>query len=142
MVLGLGSLFTSNGVASDWYINLNKAPWTPQGWVFGAAWSLIMICFAVYMAHIWESADNRNLLITLFAIQWILNVSWNPVFFKYHQSLLALAIIVSLTLLVGYFLIHFHSSLKSRSILILPYFIWLLLATSLNAFIVLNNSPK
>ncbi len=44
--LALGSIFTSAGVSSDWYTNLNQAPWTPPGWVFGAAWTSIMIFFA------------------------------------------------------------------------------------------------
>ncbi|HRP59901.1 MAG TPA: tryptophan-rich sensory protein, partial [Vicingus sp.] len=81
--LGLGSLFTSGAVTGDWYQQLNKAPWTPPGWVFGAAWTSIMVCFAIYMAYAWQSSTNKNTLITLFIIQWILNVSWNPLFFKY-----------------------------------------------------------
>jgi tryptophan-rich sensory protein len=27
------------------YLNLNKAPWTPAGWVFGAAWTSVMLFF-------------------------------------------------------------------------------------------------
>ena len=50
--LGLGGLFTSKGVPSDWYQHLNKAPWTPPGWAFGFAWTLIMICFSFYMVLI------------------------------------------------------------------------------------------
>ena len=48
--LFIGGLFTGEGVPSDWYQNLNKAPWNPPGWVFGAAWTTVMICFSVYMA--------------------------------------------------------------------------------------------
>lgn len=48
--LGIGGLFSGQGVPSDWYTGLNKAPWTPPGWVFGSAWTIIMICFAIYMA--------------------------------------------------------------------------------------------
>jgi tryptophan-rich sensory protein len=43
--LAVGGLFTGSGVSSEWYQNLDKAPWTPPGWVFGAAWPFIMICF-------------------------------------------------------------------------------------------------
>ena len=35
--LGLGVLLMQNGPETDWYLQLNKAPWTPPGWVFGAA---------------------------------------------------------------------------------------------------------
>ena len=50
--LAIGSYFTASGASSDWYQNLNKAPWTPAGWVFGAAWTSIMICYSVYMAYL------------------------------------------------------------------------------------------
>lgn len=138
--LGLGSLFTNTGVSSDWYANLNKAPWTPPGWVFGAAWTTIMICFAVYMSYAWDNVTNRNLLVGLFSLQWVLNILWNPVFFKLHAVLMGLIVITSLTILVGYFLFNYWSLLKNKSLLVLPYFLWLLIATSLNAYIFLNNN--
>jgi len=75
----------------------------------------------------------------LFAIQWFLNVGWNPVFFYYHELLMGLVIISALTILMGVFLFGYWSKLKFKSILLLPYFIWLLIATSLNGYILFNN---
>ena len=137
--LALGGLFTSKGVPSDWYNELAKAPWTPPGWVFGAAWTTIMICFSFYMAYLWPSAENKRMIIGLFLLQWILNVSWNPAFFYFHNITGGLIIIVSLTVLVGYFLIHYYPELRLKSALLLPYFLWLLIATSLNAYIQIYN---
>lgn len=137
--LGIGGMFTSDGVPSDWYQTLIKAPWTPPGWVFGAAWTLIMVCFAVYMAYGWKQLDNRKLFLTLFIFQWILNVLWNPVFFKFHFVFLGLIIISLLTLLVGFFFIAYMKQFKAFSFLVLPYFIWLLIATSLNLYIFIKN---
>jgi tryptophan-rich sensory protein len=138
--LGIGGLFTSSGVTSDWYQQMNKAPWTPPGWIFGAAWFSIMICFSIYMAMLWQQAPQLHFQIAaMFALQWILNVGWNPVFFKFHQTTFALFIIIALTILVGIFLFHFLSSIKWNSLLILPYFIWLLIATTLNAYSVWKN---
>jgi tryptophan-rich sensory protein len=138
--LGIGGLFTSSGVTSDWYQQMNKAPWTPPGWVFGAAWFSIMICFSIYMAILWKEAPQLHYQIAaMFVLQLILNVGWNPVFFKFHQTAFALFIIIALTILVGIFLLHFLSILKWNSLLLLPYFIWLLIATSLNAYVVITN---
>jgi benzodiazapine receptor len=137
--LALGSLFTQNGVSSDWYVGLNKAPWTPPGWVFGAAWTSIMLFFSFYMAQLWTKVDNKNLLVGLYVLQLILNIGWNPSFFYFHHVLGGLIIISTLTLLVGYFLINYWSVLTYKSVLILPYFIWLLIATSLNGYILLKN---
>ncbi|MBT8188945.1 MAG: tryptophan-rich sensory protein [Bacteroidia bacterium] len=137
--LALGGFFTSKGVPSDWYAGLAKAPWTPPGWVFGTAWTTIMICFAFYLAYLWPVTENKNLLIGLFTVQWVLNILWNPVFFHYHNVILGLTVITILTLLVAFFLFYYWSELKYKSLLITPYFIWLLIATSLNAYILTNN---
>lgn len=137
--LAIGGLFTSQGVASEWYANLNKAPWTPPGWVFGFAWTTIMICFAIYMASAWGKVSNIKFLLLLFVVQWILNVSWNPTFFYYHQVMGALIIISLLTILVGYLMVSYWTALSWISFLILPYFVWLLIATSLNGYILLKN---
>ena len=137
--LGIGGFFTGPGVSSDWYQNLNKAPWTPPGWVFGAAWTTIMICFSIYMALAWEKIENRNLLIGLYAFQLILNIAWNPVFFHFQNVLFGIVVISSLTVLVGWFLVGYWNELKIISLLVLPYFIWLVIATSLNGYILLKN---
>ena len=137
--LALGSLFTSTGVASDWYQDLNQAPWTPPGWMFGAAWTTIMVCFAWYMAELWKKAANRNLLAGLFIAQWILNFAWNPVFFHFNWILFGLIIITALTALVWYMFVKYRQELKMKAWLLLPYGLWLLIATSLNAYILFQN---
>ncbi|MFT5818829.1 MAG: benzodiazapine receptor [Crocinitomix sp.] len=137
--LGLGGFFTGTGTRSNWYANLNVAPWTPPGWVFGAAWTTIMICFAIYMAYAYQNSSNKSLLIGLFVLQWLLNFAWNPVFFKYQAVFIAFIIIAALTALVGYFLFSGFVQMKSKGLLVLPYFIWLIIATSLNAYIYLKN---
>lgn len=137
--LGLGSYFTSGAVSGEWYRALNKAPWTPPGWFFGVAWSFIMICFAVYMSVAWDRVTNRNLLIGLFALQWVLNVIWNPIFFRSHQVLAGLVVISLLTLLMAYFLVRYGTTLRVWSMLVVPYVVWLAVATSLNAYILIKN---
>lgn len=137
--LAIGGLFTGKGVPSDWYLELAKAPWTPPGWVFGSAWTLIMICFSVYMAYLWPQTENKNLLLALFLLQWGLNIAWNPVFFHFHQVLGGLFLISGLTILTGFFLIYYWPELKIKSLLIAPYVIWLIIATSLNGYIYLKN---
>lgn len=137
--LAIGGFFTGKGVPSDWYAGLVKAPWTPPGWVFGFAWTTIMICFSIYMAYLLPVAKNKILLFTLFTIQWILNVSWNPTFFYYHNIIAGIVIISGLTILIGLLVLLYWSELKMKTVLILPYFIWLLIATSLNGYILFKN---
>ncbi|MDB9791197.1 tryptophan-rich sensory protein [Bacteroidia bacterium] len=75
----------------------------------------------------------------LFALQFVLNVGWNPLFFHFHLSLPALLVIIALTFVVGYFLFSNWSLLGPKSLLIAPYFIWLGIATSLNWYILVKN---
>ena len=136
--LYIGNLLMNNGPQSNWYNSLNQAPWTPPGWVFGAAWTLIMICFSIYLGYLFLKADSNKLKLA-FGLQVFLNVIWNYVFFNQHLVALGLIIISALTVVIFTFFFNNLKTMKSKSYLLLPYMIWLLVATSLNAYIVLNN---
>jgi tryptophan-rich sensory protein len=137
--LALGGLFTNIGVSSVWYNDLNKAPWTPAGWVFGAAWTTIMILYSLYMAYLWPTQANKQILLILFVLQWLLNVMWNPVFFYFQNVFFAFIIISLLTILVGFLFLQYLTVLKLKSLLLLPYFLWLIIACTLNAYIFIKN---
>lgn len=139
IALAIGGIVTGPGVTSEWYTSLNQAPWTPPGWVFGAAWTFIMICFALFMAYWWESAEHKKGVAILFGIQWVLNIIWNPIFFHFQEVLTGLLVIFSLTVLVWNFFFLNRKTLEVKSYLIAPYMIWLAIATSLNAYIYLYN---
>ncbi|WP_075342349.1 TspO/MBR family protein [Tenacibaculum agarivorans] len=140
LALYIGTLLMNDGPRTEWYINLNKAPWTPPGWVFGAAWTTIMLLFAFYMTKLSFEFEylNKNLII-LYAVQWFLNVIWNFLFFNQHLTSAGLFSIFLLWLLIGYFTFKHLKQLKYYSLLILPYLIWMTIATSLNAFVVFKN---
>ncbi|GAA0748734.1 MULTISPECIES: TspO/MBR family protein [Flavobacteriaceae] len=136
--LGLGTLFMASGPQGEWYAQLNKAPWTPDGWVFGVAWTTIMICFSLYMTFLCIKRLS-NKVITLFVIQFLLNISWNYIFFNQKLTDIALINITLLTIVVTAFFITYLKELKLKSLLILPYVIWLCIATSLNLYISIYN---
>ena len=100
--LYIGGRFTGPGVTSSWYQTLDQAPWTPPGWVFGVAWTTVMIGFSWFMAGVWQgtSGEVRSRWMLAFAALWLLNVAWNPVFFVWHQLAAALVILVLLLLWV------------------------------------------
>ena len=117
--LALGNFLMNNEPQSSWYAQLEKAPWTPPGWVFFA-----------------KNNQKRRLL---YAIQVMLNVSWNYIFFNQHQVFVAQIGITLLTALIFYFFFTFFNEQKSKSVLLLPYMVWLCIATSLNLYILVNN---
>lgn len=136
--LALGSWLMDNGPQSYWYNNLDKAPWTPPGWVFGVAWTTIMICFSIYLMYLFAKNYNDKKL-SLFVIQVVFNVSWNYIFFNQHQVLFAQIVITLLTALIFYFFFTYYKEQKSKSYLLLPYMIWLCIATSLNLYILVHK---
>ena len=136
--LAIGSYLMNNGPSSNWYLTLNKAPWTPPGWFFGVAWSTIMVCFSMYLSYLVQ-LKLGSIFWILFAVQFLLNIAWNYIFFNQHQIGFALVEIILLTIIVGFYLFHFRSALGYKSLLIVPYFLWLLVAISLNAYSYVKN---
>lgn len=134
--LALGSLWTDAGVSSEWYAQLDKAPWTPPGWVFGAAWTTIGITFSMWYAWMRGSIEQwDNDLTTLFPFSVVLNVIWNPLFFALHQLFLAWIIITLLGVIVYYIVdITRREYGWKPALLVLPYFFWLCIANSLNLY--------
>tara|TARA_B100000401_G_scaffold160976_1_gene107466 strand:- start:1964 stop:2437 length:474 start_codon:yes stop_codon:yes gene_type:complete len=137
--LYIGALLSGEGAFSDWYQSSKKAPWTPDGWVFGAAWSFIMICFSFFMSICLIKVEHKKQLIGLFLVQWIINVMWNPTFFYFHNAVGGLVLILILTVLIGFIFINYLKTIKYYSLLILPYLLWLIIASSLNMYIVIFN---
>ena len=137
--LAIGIWLMDGGATGGWYVGLNKAPWTPPGWVFGAAWTFIMLCFSWYLTELF---DNRNskFLWALYGFQFILNVSWNWFFFNQHMVKAGFLVITLLTIVMIYYFITFRNDrIKYAKYLLLPYIIWLCIATSLNGYVLFNN---
>jgi tryptophan-rich sensory protein len=135
--LALGSLWTDPGVNSEWYQNIIKAPWTPPGFVFGVTWTFIMICFSIFMTNLYERNDGTYNPIIL--TSWVLNIVWNPLFFYLHWTWVSAIVIILLTVVLGYLIHQNRKRYKYMWLLLLPYFIWLNVATSLNLFTAIVN---
>lgn len=136
--LAIGNLLMNNGPQTDWYNQLEKAPWTPPGIVFGIAWTLIMFCFSIYLAKLFASKVTKEKVV-FFIIQFLLNVSWNYIFFNQHLKFLGLICITLLTASIFTYFFAFSKNVKNYKYLLLPYMIWLCIATSLNLYIVVYN---
>ena len=135
--LFLGGLFTNDGITSTWYFDLNKALWTPPGWVFGASWTLIMLSLSILNYFMWKGKER--VFLHLWIQSWIFNFLWNPMFFSLKSVELSLVIIMYLLILVSSMFYVTVKRYKHIHLLLLPYIIWLIIATSLNTYIVIFN---
>jgi tryptophan-rich sensory protein len=140
LILG-ALLMGDNPIENEWYQLLKKAPWTPPGWVFGFAWTLIMITYSFYLSHVFLKQPKQKWsgMILLFLLQFLLNVGWNPVFFALHYMVFGCLIIIGLLIVLIYFDVKYGNKGWLNRLLILPYIIWLCIALSLNFYSVISN---
>ncbi|MCC8089314.1 MAG: tryptophan-rich sensory protein [Rikenellaceae bacterium] len=133
------SLFQEDSLR-EWYPYLNKPSILPPNFVFPIAWSIIYILMGISAGLIMDSSDSRrkNILL-IFAVQFVLNFSWSLMFFYFRSPVAGLIDIFLLDMFVIYYIFKSYPVNKISSYLFIPYFLWLLFATYLNSYILLNN---
>ncbi|WP_116090723.1 TspO/MBR family protein [Sphingomonas crusticola] len=144
LLLGMASGWLSNsGYGNAWFDRLAKPSFMPPGWAFPVAWTTLYILMGVALGLVIETQSPlRNLAITLFAVQLVLNLAWSPVFFGMHQARVGLAIILILFVAAAATTVAFWRVQPTAALLMLPYLGWLLLASALNGAIVRLNLPN
>jgi tryptophan-rich sensory protein len=136
-----GSLSTISEIPT-WYAHLAKPSWTPPPAVFPVVWTLIYIMIAV---SLWRLLDKvvpgpaRRRTLLLFAAQLVLNALWSPVFFALHATIAALGILLLLDICLVATAARAWRIDRLAAWLLLPYLVWVLYATTLNAGVVWLN---
>ncbi len=119
---------------SLWYQNLVRPPLTPDAWIFQPVWTILYITiFAALIIYLIKKHDNKTAGYIYFGIQMILNIAWSPIFFGLKNIGLALITIVILDYYIFMTIREFYSVSKPAAVLLVPYQIWVLFATYLNA---------
>ena len=146
VVGGLGSLSTAGNV-DGWYKDADKAFWTPPNWVFAPVWSFLYLSMGIAAWLIWREADSRwrTISLRLFVSQLVLNAIWTPIFFSgyplWGSSAFwqGAAIISFMDIVVLLTMIAFSKVRMVAAVALIPYWAWLLYATTLNIYLALNN---
>ena len=122
-----------------WYLKLNKSSLTPPGYIFSIVWPILYILMSISVCIIWNKEKEITFPIQLYIIQLILNLTWSPLFFKYHCINESLFLLLLIWILVFIIIDLFYSIDKTAGLLLIPYLIWLTFAFYLNYYIVKNN---
>lgn len=137
----MGATVTDLG---PWYQSLEKPFWTAPDGLFPIVWTIIFALVTVAFIKAWRAAptsrDARH-LVSLFALNAFLNISWSLMFFRMQRpdwaflelGLLWFSIIV---MIVG--CLRFS---RAAAALLLPYLVWLSYTGMLNWAIVHLNGP-
>jgi len=137
-----GIMFTPSGGADVWYNALNKSVMTPDGWVFGVAWTILYAFLGIALFLVMNStraAPGKTKAYTLFGAQLILNGLWTYLFFGVHAVMPAFIVILALIAVSVWMMRAFYPISRGASYLVVPYLLWLLFATYLNGFILFFN---
>lgn len=144
----LGSLATLRNV-DGWYADADKAFWNPPNWVFGPVWTVLYGLMAVAAWLIWRQRAERpaetRVALGVYIGQLVLNAVWTPIFFGLYPVIgspalwIALAIIVALDVMVLITMLRFWPVRRAAAVLLIPYWAWVLYATTLNLALALLN---
>jgi len=121
-----------------WYESLRKPSWTPPNWVFPTVWTILYLLIALAATRVAGLPGNGTAL-ALWSLQIALNTLWTPVFFGGHHIRAGLAIIVLLWIAVALAVVAFWVLDMVAALMMVPYLVWLTLATALNVSIWRNN---
>jgi tryptophan-rich sensory protein len=142
LVGGIGGLVSAPAI-EGWYAATPKPMFTPPDAVFGPVWAVLYTLIAVAGWLVWRAPDSeaRTRGLRLYALQFVLNALWSPVFFGLGALLgapglwAALVLIVVLDILILATIIRVGDVSRLAATLLLPYWFWSLYATTLNAAI-------
>ena len=118
----------------EWYAGLAKPSWTPPNWLFGPVWTALYLMMGTAAWLVWRKGGwsaARGALIC-FLVQLGLNAAWTPLFFGAHAMAAALVCIVALWVAVLVTILAFRRHHRIATLLLVPYLLWLTLATALN----------
>lgn len=137
---GIGSIFTISQI-ENWYLLLNKPVFTPPNWVFGPVWNTLYLLMgiALYLVIISKKSKIRTFGLKLFYAQLGLNALWSIVFFGMENIFLGLVVILILWGTIFMTIKTFLKINNTAGSLLLPYIVWVTIATLLNIGVLLLN---
>jgi tryptophan-rich sensory protein len=137
----IGGLTTDIG---PWYTNLRFPALKPPDWAFGPGWSVIFVLIATAGVLAWNDAPDartRSVLLTMFAVNGLLNLFWSPLYFKLRRPDWALIELVPFWASVLALILYCAGFSPRAAYLLCPYLAWVTFAGWLNWQVVRLNAP-
>jgi len=137
----VGSVFTMPAIGT-WYATLNKPWFNPPNWVFGPVWLTLYTLMGTALYLTWQKGTkNRKVkeALYLFGAQLMTNAAWSFLFFGLRSPAAGLVCISALWMLIAYTILKFYRVSKNAAYLMVPYLLWVTLATALNASVWMMN---
>ncbi len=134
----LAALLTRSSMED--YAMLSRPPLSPPGWLFPVVWTILYTLMGISAARVYLSDDpEKTGALRIYTVQLIVNFFWTILFFNLDARLFALIWLILLVALVFWMIVRFRRIDALAAHLQIPYLIWLLFATYLNAGVWLLN---
>ncbi len=131
---GIGSLFTFRSIPT-WYPGLKKPKYTPPNQVFGPIWTALYILMGLSVYFVWQKGLANDGVLPAFILFWVqlgLNALWSIIFFGLKSKGGGVIIIIVLWFLILATIITSFQVSIWAGILLIPYILWVSVATYLN----------
>ena len=150
--IAVGGSLASASNTEGWYAEVTKVPWNPPNWLFGPAWTVLYILIALVGFLIWRAGyvgggrpNEAARTLRIYVLQLVLNAAWTPIFFAgfpvFGQPAwwVAMGVILALVASVIWLMASAFKWSRVATLLLIPYLLWLLFASTLNAGIIVLN---
>lgn len=138
IVGAIGSVATSPQIPV-WYATLDRPAWAPPNWLFPVVWTILYILIGISLFLVWRKSLESKQALVVFAVQLGLNLLWSLVFFGLHSIVGGLVIILMLWMAILANIIVFYRISRWAGLILLPYLVWVSIASYLNYSIYLLN---
>ena len=141
LTAGIGGALTELG---PWYFSLKHPEWKPPDPYFGVIWSTIFTLCAISGALAWQAAKSPNeqkRIILLFAANACLNILWSAIYFKLKRPDFAVFEVAFLWVSILFLIMGLWGISRKGALLLIPYWVWVSIATVLNVETVKLNGP-
>lgn len=131
-----------SGNFSDFYGNLNKPAFAPDGLVFPIVWGILYALMGISAYLIFNSdkaKPKKKKALIIYAVQLFVNFSWSIVFFRFRMIGLSIAVILVLIILVAGMIYNFKRISPLAAYINIPYLLWIIFAAYLNIAIQILN---
>ncbi|KAJ5543592.1 hypothetical protein N7535_006016 [Penicillium sp. DV-2018c] len=143
------ALLTNRKENREIYRNLKQPPFSPPGWLFAPAWTVLYSLMG-FASHHSNKIATESLSVaarcandtaqSLYTTQLALNFMWMPLFFRLGRPASALADLTLLATNVGALMLNWWTADRTAFWCLVPYGVWIGYAAYLNTGVgILNN---
>ena len=125
-----------------WYNSLNKPSWTPSPETIGTAWTILYPIIIIVNFIVIKMLINKQIsfIVALpFLINLLANLIFTPIQFGLRNLDLALLDILIILITIIWSMLAIWPHKKVLALAFIPYLIWVVIASSLQAYITFKN---